>query len=153
MCITLLIFFLSVNTLLPKDGDGLTSVTIDEDPLLPCHVPVVILIADGHRQGGGHGFGRVAAVAHNDWNEEFFLAFAVKRPQSGQCRCAIEVILEVEVVIVAILGGDGEVKGGAVLRRVPVHSSQEGRGLVQPHYLNKEGEHMGSWLPRNGYFS
>lgn len=41
----------------------------------------------------------------------------------------------------AILGGDSEVEGWAVLGGVLVHSSEQRRCLVQPYYLNKEGEH------------
>lgn len=64
------------------EDDPLTSVTIDENFLFPCQVCVIILVTDGHCQGAGHCFGWTAAVAHDNRNEEFFLALAVKRPES-----------------------------------------------------------------------
>lgn len=116
----------------------LTSVTVDEDFLLPGHVGVVVLVPDGHGQGAGHRLGWTSAVAHDDRDEELFLALAVERPQSRQRGGAVEVVLKVEIVAVAILGGHGKVERGAVLGRVVVHGSEEGRGLVQPDYLKQE---------------
>ena len=90
----------------PKDGDHfLTSVTIDENCLLPCHVCVIILVTNGHCQGAGNCFGWTAAVTHNNRNEEFLLALTVKHPQSCKCCSAIKVVLEIEIIAVAILGG------------------------------------------------
>lgn len=65
-----------------KDGeDVLTSVTVDENFLLPCHMCMIILITDCHCQGAGHCFGWMPTVTHNNRNEELFLTLAVKHPQ------------------------------------------------------------------------
>lgn len=69
--------------------DPLTSVTIDENGLLPRHMCVVVLVADGHCEGAGHRFGWMAAVAHGNGDEELFLPLAVKGPQGCECRRAI----------------------------------------------------------------
>lgn len=118
----------------------LTSVAVDGYLLLSRHVSVIILVTNGHSQGAGHRFGRATTVAHDDGQEELLLALAVERSEGRQSGRAVQVVLEVEVVAVAILRWDGEVKGRPVLGRVPVHGSEEGRGLVQPHYLNEEEE-------------
>lgn len=77
-------FSVSLNTTSKRQRkeDPLTSVTIDENFLLPCHMCMIILVTDGHRQGAGHCFGWTATVAHDNRNEELFLALAVKCPQS-----------------------------------------------------------------------
>lgn len=64
-----------------KDRDDpLTSVTIDENCLLPCHMRMIILVTNGHCQGAGYRLGWTATVAHNNRNEELFLTLTVKRP-------------------------------------------------------------------------
>lgn len=120
--------------------------TADEDFLFPSHMCVVVLVTDGHSQGAGHRFGWSPAVAHNDRNEELFLALTVEHPESRQRGCAVQVVLKVEVIAVAVLGRDIEVEGRTVLCRVQVHSSEEGGRLVQSHYLNREKKCEGSWL-------
>lgn len=87
---------------------------------------MVILVADGYRQGAGHSFGWTATVAHDDGNEKLFLALAVKRPQSCQCRCAIQVVLEIEIIAMAIFRGDGETERWSIFWGVLVHSPDEG---------------------------
>lgn len=51
----------------------------------------------------------------------------------------------------AILRGDSEVEGWSIFWRVLVHSTEDGRRLVHPYYLNKEGEHEGLWLALVGF--
>lgn len=101
---------------------------------------MIILIPNGHRQGAGHCLGWMATVAHDDGDQELLLSFSVKHPESRECCSAVEIVLEVEVVAVAILRGHREVEGRAVVCRVPVHSSEQHWRLVQPHDLNKEGQ-------------
>lgn len=114
-------------TLHPEDGDDLlTSVTIDENFLIPCQVGMIVLVTDGYRQSACHCLGWTAAVAHDNRNEEFFLPFTVKHSQGCECSSAVQVVLEVEIIAVAILRGDAEVKGWAILGGVLVHSSEEG---------------------------
>lgn len=58
----------------------LTSMTVDENFLLPCHMRVVILVTNGHCQGACHGFRWLPTVAHDNGDEKFFLPLTVKSP-------------------------------------------------------------------------
>ncbi len=81
--ITLSIFLCVFDHYHLKDGeDPLTSVTIDENFLLPRCMCVIILVTNCHRQGAGHCSGWTATVTHDNRNEELFLALAIKCPQS-----------------------------------------------------------------------
>ena len=113
--------------------------TVDHDLLLSGQVGVVVLVADGYRQHAGDRLGRHAAVAHDDGDQELLLALAVERPQGGERGRAVEVVLQVEVVAVAIVRRDGEVERRPVLRGVPVHHVDEGGGLVHLHQLTERG--------------
>lgn len=113
---------------------------INENLLFPCNMSVVVLVTDCHRQCAGHRLGWMSAVTHNNRDEKLFLPLPVEGPQSRQRRCAVEVVLEVEITVVSIFRGDTEVEGWAVLRRVPVYGSQERGGLVQFYHLNKNSD-------------
>lgn len=123
--------------------ETLTTVAVDENLLLPSYMRVVVLVADGYRQSSGHGFGWAPAVTHDDGDEELFLPLTVERPKSRQRRRAVQVVLEVEVIAVAIFWGNGETERWTVFWRVLVHGPDEGRCLVQPHYLKIEQEYEG----------
>lgn len=101
---------------------------------------MVILVADCYRQCAGHRLGWMSTVTHNNRDEELFLVLPVKCPQSRYCCCAVEVVLDVEVIAVPIIRGDAEVEGRPILGRVPVRGSEERGGLVQFYYLSKNGE-------------
>lgn len=60
--------------------DSLTSVTIDENFLVPCHMCMVVLVTDSHCQSAGYCLGWMATVTHNNGYEELFLTLTVKHP-------------------------------------------------------------------------
>lgn len=103
----------------------LTSVAINKNLFVPSHVWMIILVTNGHSQCAGYCLSWIATVTHDNGDQKLFLPFSVKHPESRQCCCAIEIILEVEVVAVVILHGHCEVEGRSVVCRVPVHSSEQ----------------------------
>lgn len=103
----------------------LTSVAINKDLFVPSHMWMIILITNGHSQRAGHCLGWIATVTHDNRDKELLLPFSVKHPESCQCCCAVEIVLEVEVVAVAILCGHCEAEWRSVVCRVPVHSSEQ----------------------------
>lgn len=86
---------------------------------------VVVLVSDGYRQGAGNSFGGMATVTHDNRNVKLLLVLSIKHPQSCQRRCPIEVVLQVEVVGVAIFRWDSKMEGWAVLWGVLVHGLEE----------------------------
>lgn len=115
---------------------ALTSVRVDEDGLLSANVRMVVVVADGDRQRAGHRFGGTAAVAHDHGDQEFLLTLAVERPQRRQRGRSVQVVLQVEVVAMAIVSWDGEMERCAVLQGVSIHSPEQRGCLVHVYNLN-----------------
>lgn len=122
--------------------------TVDENVFLARHVFVVVLVPNGHSQGVGPCLDWMPTVTYIDGDKELLLPLAVERPKRRQSRGAVQVVLQVEIVAVAIVGRHAEVKRRSVLGGILVYSSEEGGRLVQPYYLHMEteGEALNSTL-------